>query len=111
KIAFEDSGDNQTPGRILVGSVPSQANGCQLPAAGAAQILDDARQPDWGPANVPTPPRVDKPLVTTGTASDISATNAKIAGTVDPEGARTTYRFQYGKTTSYGSDTEEQSAS
>jgi phosphodiesterase/alkaline phosphatase D-like protein len=100
KIAFEDTGNG---GRILVGSIPSQTNGCQLPAAGAAPILTNAQQPDWGPAGVPAPPQVDEPIATTGAASAVTATGATLAGSVDPEGALTTYRFEYGTTTAYGS--------
>jgi hypothetical protein len=100
KIAFEDTGNG---GRILVGSIPSQTNGCQLPAAGAAPILTSAQQPDWGPAGVPAPPQVDEPIATTGAASAVTATGATLAGSVDPEGALTTYRFEYGTTTAYGS--------
>ena len=88
KIAFEDTGNQNTPHRILAGNVPNMATACSLPSAGASQILNDARQPDWGPANVPDPPHVDQPVVTTGAASAISATGAKVDGTVDPEGAR-----------------------
>ena len=110
KIAFEDTGNQNTPHRILAGNVPNMATACSLPSAGASQILNDARQPDWGPANVPDPPHVDQPVVTTGAASAISATGAKVDGTVDPEGALTAYRFEYGKTTAYGSTTPDQDA-
>ena len=44
-----------------------------------------------------------KPSVTTGSASAVAATAATLAGTVNPNGSATTYRFEYGTTTSYGS--------
>jgi phosphodiesterase/alkaline phosphatase D-like protein len=110
RIAFEDTGNETTPHRILVGSVPNMTTRCSLPSAGAAQILTDARQPDWGPANVPPAPVVKPPVAATGTASSVTATGAKLAGTVDPEGARTTYRFEYGTTTAYGSTTPDADA-
>lgn len=54
-----------------------------LPAAAAAQN--------------PTPP-----VVTTAAASSIAENAATITGTVDPNGAATTYEIQYGTSTSYG---------
>jgi hypothetical protein len=54
-----------------------------LPAAAAAQN--------------PTPP-----VVTTAAASGIARDAATITGTVDPNGAATTYEIQYGTTASYG---------
>ena len=43
------------------------------------------------------------PAATTGGAASIAASRAKLAGSVTPFGAQTSYRFQYGRTTSYGS--------
>jgi hypothetical protein len=43
------------------------------------------------------------PVVTTGAASGVTSTSATLNGTVNPEGAATTYQFEYGTTTSYGS--------
>lgn len=42
------------------------------------------------------------PTVITGTASAIGQGTATVAGTVDPEGAATTYVVEYGTTASYG---------
>ena len=49
---------------------------------------------------VPIPPDV-----VTGWATEISGNSAKLNGTVNPNGANTTYYFEYGTTTSYGSTT------
>ncbi len=47
---------------------------------------------------------VEKPIVSTGSASAISATAATISGSVDPKGSATsTCHFEYGTTTAYGS--------
>jgi hypothetical protein len=46
-----------------------------------------------------------EPAVTTGTATGITSTSANLNGTVNPEGEATSYYFQYGTTTSYGSQT------
>jgi len=48
---------------------------------------------------------VTPPTVATGSASAVSNTSAILNGTVKPNGAETTYYFQYGTTTSYGSTT------
>ncbi|HEY5316391.1 MAG TPA: hypothetical protein VIJ20_00315 [Solirubrobacteraceae bacterium] len=45
------------------------------------------------------------PVVTTGKASKVTSTGAKIAGTVNPEGEATAYEVQYGTTTAYKSHT------
>ena len=45
------------------------------------------------------------PVVVTGDASDIVGTTATLNGTVNPSGSETTYHFEYGLTTSYGSTT------
>jgi hypothetical protein len=50
------------------------------------------------------------PDVTTGAASGISASSATLNGTVDPNGRPTTFYFEYGTSTSYGSKTAERSA-
>lgn len=49
-----------------------------------------------------TPPA---PVVTTGSATAVTGTAAQLGGTVTPGGAATTYSFDYGTTTSYGSTT------
>lgn len=45
------------------------------------------------------------PSVTTGSASNISQSNATVTGTVNPNGQATTYFVEYGPTTSYGTQT------
>lgn len=43
------------------------------------------------------------PTVSGGEASEVEKSSATVAGSVNPEGTATTYQFQYGTTTSYGS--------
>jgi hypothetical protein len=50
------------------------------------------------------------PDVTTGAASSISASGATLNGTVDANGRSTTYYFDYGASTSYGSKSGSKSA-
>jgi hypothetical protein len=55
-------------------------------------------------SNTATVPAADSaPLTVTGAVSDLSSTTATVAGTVTPYGIQTTYYFEYGETTSYGS--------
>src|SRR5256714_880019 len=45
------------------------------------------------------------PVAVTGSASGIGATAATLNGTVNPSGRATTWHFEYGTSTSYGSNT------
>src|ERR671934_860729 len=45
------------------------------------------------------------PGATTGGAAQVTITTATLTGTVNPHGVSTTYYFQYGTTTAYGSRT------
>src|SRR3954471_8982262 len=47
---------------------------------------------------------------TTGPANSITRDSANVTGTVDPNGAATTYHFEYGTTTAYGLRTTEADA-
>ena len=51
-----------------------------------------------------------RPSVVTGAAGAVTTSGATLNGTVDPNGQATTYRFEYGTTTAYGSLTATQSA-
>jgi hypothetical protein len=44
------------------------------------------------------------PLLTVGEAQSVTRTTATLPGTVNPEGLETSYYYQYGTTTSYGSN-------
>jgi phosphodiesterase/alkaline phosphatase D-like protein len=50
------------------------------------------------------------PSVTTTAASSVASTSARLNGRVNPNGLATTWRFEYGTTTSYGSTTGTQNA-
>ncbi len=45
------------------------------------------------------------PEVATGSASEVGAEQALLTGTVNPDGAETSYYFQYGTSTNYGNST------
>jgi hypothetical protein len=50
------------------------------------------------------------PSATTGAVTDVTTTSGTVTGTVNPNGESTTYSFQFGTTTGYGSQTSPQSA-
>ena len=52
----------------------------------------------------------EAPTATTSAASSVTATGARLNGKVDPNGRATTYLFEYGTTTSYGTKTSSSSA-
>ena len=52
----------------------------------------------------------DAPTVTTNSASSVTSSSATLNGTVNPNGEATTYYFEYGVDTSYGSTTSSSSA-
>ena len=52
----------------------------------------------------------EAPVATTSAASSVTASGARLNGKVDPNGRTTTYRFEYGTTTSYGTATSSSSA-
>ncbi len=47
------------------------------------------------------------PTVTTTTATSVTRTSATLNGTIDPGGVSSTYHFEYGQDTNYGSQTAE----
>jgi hypothetical protein len=51
------------------------------------------------------------PTVTTGGAANVTPVSVRLTGTVDPNGATTTYQFQYGPTIAYGAATPEATVS
>jgi hypothetical protein len=50
------------------------------------------------------------PDATTGAASGVTTNSATLNGTVNPQNLATTFHFEYGTTTSYGTSTPDQSA-
>jgi hypothetical protein len=48
------------------------------------------------------------PTVTTGAAADVAQLTARLTASIDPNGATTTYVFQYGAANTYGAVTPEQ---
>jgi hypothetical protein len=51
------------------------------------------------------PPSITAPAISAGGVSDVQPNAATISGAINPHGAATTYRFEYGLTTAYGAST------
>src|SRR5439155_6305765 len=51
-----------------------------------------------------------RPAVVTGSASGVGPTTATLGGSVDPQGQSTTWYFEYGTSTGYGSRTSTKNA-
>src|SRR5207248_1876188 len=68
--------------------------------------------PTTTPTTTPTPDPSSTPCaaptVTTSAATNVASSTTTLNGTVNPSGFSTTVRFQYGRTTSYGSTTANQ---
>jgi hypothetical protein len=86
-------------------------------AAGSPTIDAGLNDPFSGPFDIDGEPRqvgttdigadelVVAPAATTGPASSVTDHSAVLSGSVNPNGASTSYRFEYGPTTAYGSST------
>jgi hypothetical protein len=71
-----------------------------LASASVALVVSGSSAPATASAADPTPPSA-----ATNPATNVAQSSATVNGTVNPNGTDTTYYFQYGTTTSYGSST------
>ena len=69
------------------------ASGTELPPSGVVYVIGATTGGGTGQA----------PAVTTNAASGVFSSGATLNGSVNPEGQSTTYKFDYGTSTSYGS--------
>ncbi len=91
----------------------SSAAGADGSDIGAVELQGQAATPPASsvPPPLSTPPASSTtPAATTIPATKVSPYSATLNGAVNPRGAPTTYRFEFGKTTSYGSVSATQSA-
>ena len=79
---------------------PSTTYHYRLVATNSAGTSDGVNKSFTTQPSAPTPPGV-----VTGWATEIGGSSAKLNGSVNPNGATTTYYFEYGTTTGYGSTT------
>ena len=108
-----EGGGNQHSAPVFVGAAGGdyhQAAGSPTIGAGLDEFID-------GPLDVDGDPRqlfgidigadefVDAPAATTGPATAVTDHSATLGGSFDAKGAPTSYHFEYGPTTAYGSVT------
>lgn len=104
-VAFEPSGT-----KLAEFGSPEVGNAAAITATGSGSgervyVADASNNKVWifGPVVTPT--------CATGTpASSLTSTSATVPGTINPEGIKATYHFQYGPSESYGSNTAEVSS-
>jgi hypothetical protein len=112
-IQFVDGGDNQHSAPTFI----NPAAGDYRQAAGSVTIDSGVNQPVNGAFDVEGDPRriditdigadefVRAPTVFTGPASAIGPQSATLIGSITGIGVPTSYHFEYGLTTAYGSET------
>lgn len=102
------SGTGTTPQAVnasLSGLDPATTYHYRVVATNGVGSTAGADQTFTTGAAVPAPP-----VATTGAATSVGATGATLSGTVDPNFAATSWHFEYGTTTAYGSTTPGASA-
>jgi hypothetical protein len=67
-----------------------------------AVVATNAGGSTYGPDETFTTPAATPPVVSTGSASGVSQNGASISGTVDPQGVPTSYEWDIGTDTTYG---------
>jgi hypothetical protein len=110
---YVDGGGNQgIPPKFV-----HPADGDYRQAAGSPTIDAGLNDPFSGPFDIDGEPRqvgtsdigadefLVAPAATTGPAGAVSDHSASLSGSVNPSGASTSYRFDYGSTTAYGNST------
>jgi hypothetical protein len=83
------------------GGAFSKPEGVAVNAAGDVYVADASESVPGVVDEFGAPVVVPEPV--TGAASNRANTTATVAGTVNPDGTPTTYQFEYGTSTSYGS--------
>jgi sugar lactone lactonase YvrE len=85
-------------------TLPQQITGLQAGTTyDFALVASSPTGTQTGPNQTFTTPPIPPPLPTTGPPTTITETTALLTGTINPQGWPTTYTFQYGTTTNYGS--------
>jgi hypothetical protein len=87
----------QAPGSVTIDA------GINAPVNGAFDVESDPRRIDT--TDIGADEFVRPVIVTTGPATGIGPDSATLIGSIDEIGVPTSYRFQYGPTTAYGSET------
>jgi hypothetical protein len=87
-----------TVGEPIAGLLPGTTYHFRAIASNASSPVGGSAGPDQTFTTAAATP----PVVSTGAASEVSQNSALISGTVDPEGVQTSYEFDIGTDTSYG---------
>lgn len=100
------SANSWTEVNVTAGTTAGQLNSFAVSGLSGSDLHYHSKEGTNDPQLVLTvtaPPSA--PTVTTGTASNVAQTTATLNGTVNPNGSATTCHFEYGLTTSYGTNT------
>jgi hypothetical protein len=106
-----DQGHNQSTPPQLTGDFHEQVGsptidaGVNDAANGSTDFDGDSRSLGSGVTDIGADEYVPAPLVTTNDPTGVGQTTATLNGTVNPESRDTTYHFDFGTTTAYGSST------
>jgi hypothetical protein len=110
---------NQTAAPLFVNAAANnfhEAVGSPTIDAGANSALNGVSDLDGNPRDIGVNTDIGAyeqllaPVVATGASSGVSGSGATVGGSVDPNEIATTYDFQYGTTTAYGSTSTAASA-
>ena len=88
---------------LLAAAVVPSANADVVRLSRQAALAALARPVPTAVSGVAARARAGAPTVTTGTASNVTTASATVGGTINPNGRGTSYHFDYGTTTAYGS--------
>ena len=108
-----DQGHNQSAAPQLTSDwhempgSPTIDAGTNDPANGSTDFDGEPRTLGSGTTDIGADEYVPAPLVTTGDPTAVGMTTGTLNGTVNPESRGTTYHFDFGTSTSYGSSTPE----
>jgi plastocyanin len=105
-----ESGDPETPSCTGTSSVgkANWSGSCTFAQGGTYKFFCPVHPAQMKGTITVTGPAA--PVVSTGSASAVSETEATLNGTVNPSEQETSYSFEYGTTTAYGQKTDEASA-
>ena len=106
-VASVGAGTSDVPvGAAFTGGTPNTTYHYRVVALRGGQVVAAGQDAAFTTTSAPA----QAPGVTTGAASDVTASGATLNGTIDPNGTATSYRFEYGLTTAYGQSTPTTSA-
>jgi hypothetical protein len=98
----------RTAVQSFAGDSPETVEGVALTGLSAGMtyhyrmVVSNASTTAYGPDETFTTAPATPPVASTGPASSVGATSAKLSGTVDPRGLPTSYVFEVGTDTGYG---------